>query len=201
MKKDFTGFVLAGGKSSRMKTDKAFLNFGGKTFLENAVEILKPNCENVRIVLNKSQTDFIEKLPAETSCIFDINENRGAPGGMHAAFTRCTTEFAVILAVDLPFVSIRAIGKLCEIARHSQHFSAFAAGRKNGELQPLCAVYRVEKCLPKLEKILSENDSASVKNFLETVNVKIITSENLSDDQNFLANVNSPQDFLKINNR
>lgn len=201
MKKDFTGFVLAGGKSSRMKTDKAFLNFGGKTFLENAVEILKPNCENVQIVLNKSQTHFTEKLPAETSYIFDIYENRGAPGGMHAAFTRCTTEFAVILAVDLPFVSIRAIGKLCEIARHSQHFSAFAAGQKNGELQPLCAVYQVEKCLPKLEKILSENDSASVKNFLETVNVKIIASENLSDDQNFLANVNSPQDFLKINNR
>ena len=106
MKEDFTGYILAGGKSSRMGRDKAFLKIGDKTFLENAVEILKPNCEQVKIVLNKSQNHFIEKLPDDISHIFDIYENRGAVGGIHAALQDCQTEFAVILAVDLPFVEI-----------------------------------------------------------------------------------------------
>ena len=39
--KNFTGYILSGGKSSRMGADKAFLKIGEKTFLENAVEILK----------------------------------------------------------------------------------------------------------------------------------------------------------------
>ncbi len=88
MKNDFTGYILAGGKSSRMGRDKAFLKIGEKTFLENAVEILKPNCDQVKIVLNKSQNHFIEKLPDGISHIFDIHENRGALGGIHAAFQR-----------------------------------------------------------------------------------------------------------------
>ena len=115
MRKRFTGYILAGGKSSRMGRDKAFLKIGEKTFLENAVEILTPVCKQVKIVLNKSQTHFIEKLPEGISHIFDIHENRGAVGGIHAAFQDCKTEFAVILAVDLPFVTSEAIEKLCEI--------------------------------------------------------------------------------------
>ena len=147
MKNDFTGYIFAGGKSSRMGADKAFLKIGEKTFLENAVEILKSNCDQVKIVLNKSQTHFIEKLPDGISYIFDIHENRGALGGIHAAFQDCETEFAVILAVDLPFVTSEAIEKLCEIILREKDFSAIVPRQTDGRFQPLCAVYRVKVIL------------------------------------------------------
>ena len=60
-RQNFTGYILAGGKSSRMKRDKAFLEIGGKTFLENAFSALAPNCKRVKIVLNPAQKHFIEK--------------------------------------------------------------------------------------------------------------------------------------------
>jgi molybdopterin-guanine dinucleotide biosynthesis protein A len=198
MKELFSGYILAGGKSSRMGTDKAFLKIGDKTFIENAVEILAPVCEQVIIVLNKSQTHFIEKLPAKTPHIFDIYENRGALGGIHAAFQDCRTEFAIILAVDLPFVAREAIGKLCEIISDEKDISAIVPRQNDGRLQPLCAVYKVENCLPKLEEILLTDNSASVRDFLETIEMKIVNAKNLGFNKNIFTNINSPKDFEKL---
>ena len=78
MENSFTGFVLAGGKSSRMGKDKAFLQIENETFLERAITTLSTVCENrVKIVLSQNQTNLIEKLPPNVSHIFDIFENRG----------------------------------------------------------------------------------------------------------------------------
>lgn len=194
----FEGFILSGGKSSRMGADKAFLKIGEKTFLENALETLEPNCEQVKIVLGKSQTHFIEKLPAGISYIFDIFENRGALGGIHAALKTCETGFAVILAVDLPFVTSEAIQKLCEIALDSKDFSAIVPRQNDKRLQPLAAVYRVKDCLPNLEEILSKNESASVRDFLETVKTNIIESKNLSLKNELFSNINNLSDYENL---
>lgn len=181
-----------------MGADKAFLKIGEKTFLENALETLTPVCKQVKIVLGKSQTHFIEKLPTGISYIFDIFENRGALGGIHAALKTCPTGFAVILAVDLPFVTSEAIQNLCEIARNSKDFSAIVPRQNDERLQPLAAVYRAKDCLPKLEEILSKNESVSVSKFLETLEVKIIESKSLSKKENLLKNINSPVDLQSI---
>ncbi|MEO6590008.1 MAG: molybdenum cofactor guanylyltransferase [Pyrinomonadaceae bacterium] len=195
MKIDFTSYILSGGKSSRMGTDKAFLKFGEKTFLENAVGILESNCENVKIVLNKSQNHFIEKLPDGVSHIFDIHENRGALGGIHAALQDCKTEFAIILAVDLPFVTSEAIEKLCVNISQEKDSSAIVPRQTDGKLQPLCAVYRAKDCRQKAEDILSKTDSASVRDFLETTNVKIIDSKSWAQNQNLFLNINFQSDY------
>ena len=196
MNAKFSGYVLAGGKSSRMKTDKAFLEFGGATFLERAASALKKVCKHrVKIVLNRSQTHFIERLPAEIPYLFDIFENRGALGGIHAALHDCRTDFAVILACDLPFVTSVAIEKLAEIALGGEEFAAIVPVQPDGRLQPLCAVYRVEKCLPELEKYLSENDSNAVKNFLNLIDAKFIEAYLPDADENLFFNVNHPSEY------
>ena len=195
MTNNFSGYVLAGGKSSRMGTDKAFLKIGDKTFLENAIDALKPSCKQVKIVLNKSQAHFIEKLSENINYIFDIYENRGALGGIHTALKDCVTEYAVILAVDLPFVDERAIKKLREIALRSKDFSAIVPRQNDGRLQPLCAVYRAKNCLSKLEEILSKNESTSVRDFLETIETKIIESVDLNKEPNLFLNVNYRREF------
>lgn len=193
---DFTGYILAGGKSSRMGTDKVFLKIGNKTFIENAVEILKLVCKDrIKIVLNPKQDHFIEKLPPNIPHIFDIFENRGALGGIHSALKNCETKFAIILAVDLPFVTKEAIDRLANIAIESKEFSAIVPQQNDGRLQPLCAIYQVENCLPKLEEFLSKNVSSAVHNYVESIGAKIIDIKILSSKQNFLANINTPQDF------
>lgn len=192
---NFTGYILAGGRSSRMGRDKAFLEIGKKTFLENSIEILAPVCGKIKIVLNKSQTHYSENLHGGVSYVFDIFENRGALGGIQAAFRDCRTELAVVLAVDLPLVTGEFINKLCEIISAGKDLSAVVPRQPDGRLQPLCAVYRVGKCLPKAEDILSRTASASMRDFLETLNVKTVAAEDLSENQDLFSNVNNPRDY------
>lgn len=195
---NFTGYVLAGGKSSRMNADKAFLEINGETFIERAVKNLTEVCENrVKIVLNRNQTHYIEKLPANIPHIFDNYENRGALGGIQTVLKDCETKYAVILAVDLPLVTSQNIEKLAEIALSSNKFVAYVPRQTDGRLQPLCAVYNARYCLAPLEDLLDQTDSASVRDFLEIIAPRIIEQNKLTvDDSNdIFFNVNRPADF------
>jgi len=193
MKSNFTGFVLAGGKSSRMGADKYALEIDGETFLERAVNVLQPVCETVRIVLNNDQN-----IETDQPVIRDIYKGRGALGGIHAALKDCETKFAVILAVDLPFVTTEAIENLTNIALASNKYIAFVPRQTDSRPQPLCAVYRAKYCLPTLEKLLGENDTASVQDFLDQILPKYIDANRLNNDERLLFNVNSPDDFQQV---
>lgn len=192
--RDFTGYILSGGKSSRMGMDKAFLEIGAKTFLENAVGILNPICEQIKIVINKSQIGFIEKFPDGVSFVFDRFDNRGALGGVHAALADCQTKFAVVLAIDLPFVTSEAIGTLCEVIADEKDFSAVVPRQLDGRMQPLCAIYCAPECLRHAKELLTNTDSASMRDFLQKIRIKIIDAESLGEE-NLFANINSPNDY------
>jgi molybdenum cofactor guanylyltransferase len=190
---NFTGFVLVGGKSSRMGVDKFALKFGGETFLERAVNTLKPICESVKIVLNQHQN-----IETNQPIVRDIYQKRGALGGIHAALKDCETKFAIILAVDLPFVKTEAIENLIKIALSSNKYLAYIPRQTDSRAQPLCAVYRAKYCLPTLEKLLNENNSASVRDFLKLIFSQYVEAHRLSADKNLLLNINRPADFEEI---
>lgn len=192
---DISGFVLAGGKSSRMKTDKAFLKFKDETFLEHAFKTLASLCKNTKIVINKNQKSKFEEAFPALDFVFDIYAMRGALGGIHAALKNCDTKFALILAVDLPFVTGETLEKLTGI---SDDFSAVVPRQTDERLQPLCAVYRVKDCLPKLEELLKTDDSASAQYFLRLVSPKIVEADSLSDNADVFFNVNDSQDFASL---
>ncbi len=195
---NLTGYVLAGGKSSRMGMDKAFLKFGGETFLTRAVKTLSTVCENrVKIIVNKVQTYFVEKLPADVPQIFDAYENRGALGGVHAALSDCQSGWVIILAVDLPHVTSEAIENLARIAFESKSFAAIVPIQTDGRPQPLCAVYQAKYCLPRLENLLNESAAASVKDFLELVPTRFVEQDELTTNvgEDLFFNVNRPSDL------
>ncbi|CAN5300322.1 molybdenum cofactor guanylyltransferase [soil metagenome] len=188
-----TGFVLAGGKSARMGADKFALEIDGETFLDRAVNVLSPVCKTVKIVLNDDQN-----IETKQPVIRDIYKERGALGGIHAALKNCETKFAVILAVDLPFVTTEALENLGNLAFASNKYIAVVPRQTDGRAQPLCAVYRSKYCLPTLEKLLMENNTASVRDFLGIIFPKYIEQNRLSENENLLLNINSPSDLYKI---
>ncbi len=192
---DLSGFILAGGKSSRMKTDKAFLKFQDATFLERAFKTLSPRCKITKIVINKYQKAQFEDAFPSSDLIVDLYHERGALGGIHAALKNCETDFAFILAVDLPFVTTETVKKLIEASSES---SATVPRQNNGRLQPLCAVYRAKACLPKLEELLEHDDSASVRDFLKLIDANIVEANLLGGDEKVLLNVNSPEDLSSL---
>jgi molybdenum cofactor guanylyltransferase len=131
---DVTAFVLAGGKSSRMGRDKAFLRLGEETLLSRALKMAGAVAGEVRIVGDTS------KFASFGQIIEDVYRDRGPLGGIHAALSSTTTELNLMLAVDLPFVGPEFLEYLIVRARESG--AIIAVPRAGSGLQPLCAVYR-----------------------------------------------------------
>jgi molybdenum cofactor guanylyltransferase len=134
-----TGFVLAGGKSSRMGEDKAALSLNGTTLLEHALAAIRPVCEPVFIIGARDR--YGEFGPGYE----DIVPGCGPLGGVHAALTHSETELNLIIAVDTPFLTPELLRYLAERAADASYM--IVAPRIAGYVQPLCAVYS-RKFLP-----------------------------------------------------
>ena len=129
-----TAFVLAGGKSSRMGQDKAFLQLGGCSLLARTLELARKVTPNSCIV--GSAAKFAVFAPV----VEDLYPECGPLAGIHAALTRTSTDLNLVLAVDLPFLEASFLNYL--ICQGHETSAAAVVPRAGGSLQPLCAVYR-----------------------------------------------------------
>lgn len=133
---DVTAFILAGGQSSRMGTEKAFLELEGQLLIDRMIGIAKTVAEQMRIVGPK------QKFAAFGQIALDIYQDRGPLGGIHAALNISRTEFNLVLAVDMPFVESHFLEYLLKQAVHNEALVTVPKTRDG--FQPLCACYRKE---------------------------------------------------------
>jgi phospholipid/cholesterol/gamma-HCH transport system ATP-binding protein len=134
---DVTAFILAGGKSTRMGSDKAFVTLDGRTLLARALELARSVTPDVRIVGDPAK--FARFGPV----VEDLFPECGPLGGIHAALRTSQTDLNLILAVDVPFVSTELLQYLIRRTRSSAAATVTVV-RASGGWQPLCAVYRRE---------------------------------------------------------
>ncbi len=90
---DVEGFILVGGRSSRMGTDKSRLQFGGQTSVERIAAELRPITARISLV-GPSRAGFGPDL----RIVPDTHQQWGALGGIHAALGACVSDWALIVA-------------------------------------------------------------------------------------------------------
>jgi molybdenum cofactor guanylyltransferase len=134
---DVAAFILAGGKSTRMGADKAFVTLDGRTLLARALEVARSVTTDVRIVGDAA------KYAAFAPVVEDVFCGCGPLGGIHAALRASQAELNLILAVDVPFASRTFLQYLITRARNSPSMMVTVARTSEG-WQPLSAVYRRE---------------------------------------------------------
>jgi molybdopterin-guanine dinucleotide biosynthesis protein A len=134
---DLTAFILAGGKSTRMGADKAFVTLDGHTLLSQALDLARSVTPDVRIVGDPA------KFAPFALVVEDVFRGCGPLAGIHAALRSSQTELNLILAVDVPFVSPALLQYLIKRARSSTS-AAVTIAQAGGGWQPLCAIYRRE---------------------------------------------------------
>src|ERR1700721_1911296 len=138
------GFLLAGGKSTRMGADKVFLEFGGQTLLQRALAVVATVCDGVTIVGDPAK--FAEyqaakrEAPTYELVVADVFPGCGPLGGIHAALAHSSAALNLMLAVDMPFVSTDLLVFLFDAAENND--ATITVPRTSKGLQPLCAVYR-----------------------------------------------------------
>jgi molybdenum cofactor guanylyltransferase len=203
------GFLLAGGKSSRMGVDKAFLVLDGQTLLERALGVLATVCESVTIVGEpakfagyatfKSAKSGAAKseISKQEPVVADIFPGCGPLAGIHAALAHSTVELNLMLAVDMPFVSKELLAFLFAAAEEGG--AVITVPRTSKGLQPLCAVYRHE-FLTVAEQALRVG-RYKIDAAFAGVSIREIDAAKLAAagfmERNFF-NVNTPEDRLAV---
>ena len=132
--RDLSAFVLAGGQSSRMGADKAFVEFHGESLLARALALARSVTPEVLIVGERA------RFAAFAPVIEDVYPGHGPLGGIHAALAASASELNLVLAVDTPLLTPPLLRFLVEQARAST--AVVTVPRVAGGFQPLCAVYR-----------------------------------------------------------
>jgi molybdenum cofactor guanylyltransferase len=183
-----TAFILAGGKSSRMGADKAFLELGGRTLLAQALEVAGTVTPLVRLLGDQ------KKFTAFGAVIEDIYPGRGPLGGIHAALMSTTTDFNLMMAVDLPFIGTEFLRYLVAQAEGSN--AAATVPRAGGIVQPLCAVYRKEFAGVAGSSLLAGKNK--IGTLFNVVNTRVIEEEELTSAGfkiEIFRNLNTPAEW------
>lgn len=165
-----TGFILAGGKSTRMGTDKAFIEFEGRTLLARALDLARSVTPSVRIAAAG------EKFAPFAPLVEDIFRERGPLGGIHAALRASKTELNFMLAVDMPFVSALFLQYLISEARTAAAATVIVP-RSEGRRQPLCAVYRPQFADLAEQALLAGHNR--IDSLFDVVETRVIEEEEL----------------------
>lgn len=186
---EIEGFVLVGGKSSRMGRDKAALILNGRSFAEQVAQALLSVAERVNLVGAKDVDSSLKY-----ASVPDVYREWGALGGLHAALAACRAEWAAVVACDLPFVT----GELFErLASLREEFEAIAPLQEDGRVQPLCALYRTDACR-EAARLLIEEGERRPRALLQKVRARVVAWEEIADlegAQLFFRNVNTPEDY------
>ena len=195
---DRAAFVLAGGQSTRMGADKAFVQLEGCTLLAHALALAKSVTPDVRIVGSP------EKFAAFGEVVEDEFPQHGPLAGIHAALRASSSELNLMLAVDMPFVEVPFLEYLFqEAARHES--AMVTIPRATGAWQTLCAVYR-KPFADLAEQALRQGKNKIDPLFRETtiqiLDEPALTKHNFS--LNMFRNVNTPEELeeaarLRIN--
>lgn len=189
-----TGFVLAGGKSSRMGTDKAILSLHGNTLLEQTKAILEQVCAKVFILGSRAPYGQFGE------CIEDIFVDCGPLGGIHAALSGSSTPYSLITAVDTPFINAEFFSYMIERALNSS--AIVTAPRVGGVVQPACAVFSRD-FLPLAEAALKAG-KYKVEPVFPRDRTLLLTEADwgqFAKAGEMFENLNTPEDFERAQQR
>lgn len=143
------GFVVSGGKSSRMGRDKALLPYGESTLLEHAIATTRRVTDDTAILAGpvRRYEGFGLAVVEDAVC------GAGPLGGLYSALLSASVagrERIFWLAVDLPLVPAEFLASLtAELDR-----ADVAMARSDRGLEPLCAGFRTEPTLARVRKAL-----------------------------------------------
>ena len=194
-----SGFILAGGVSSRMGRDKALLDFGGIPLILHTARLLEPLVRDATVV---GTPDRYEKLGlraiADDAKLIDAAAGAGAGplAGIASALAATHSPWNLIVACDLPYLSAEWLDWLLSRAVRS-HAKAVIPRTEHG-IEPLAALYRRECAAPiaaafarGVRKVSEAVDELRIE-FVQPLEWRRVVASEL-----ILQNMNVPGDYEK----
>lgn len=183
--------ILAGGLSSRMGTNKAFVKVGGQPIIERIIERVKGLGDEIVIIANNTDPYKHLGLPIRS----DLIPGKASLGGLYTALASTQADYTLVLSCDHPFLNPDLLRYLIDLR---DGYDVVAPLSADGYLQALHAVYS-KACLEPIHKRLEANQ-LKIISFFPDVRVRKVTISEIEqfDPQHLsLINVNRPEDLAQ----
>ncbi len=185
---NYSLLLLAGGKSSRMGTNKAELLYEGRTFLENLIEKAKT------LRIEQIYLSGYQKAGEDIQVVYDIYPEIGPLGGLHAGLMAAKTEYCLVLPIDVPQIPKNFLEELLKF--HEQEVvnkEKPMLAEREGFVEPLIGIYPVSM-VSYIEKRIAAQRLSVFRMIQEWGCVAFKTD--VPEEQ--LANINTKEDYEKL---
>ena len=189
--------ILAGGKSRRIKGNKALIRLGDKPLLLHVVEKVFGSTHETVVVIGKN--DELDKyasfLPSKVTILKDTMEGKGPLVGIVTGMQKMRSEYTVILPCDSPFIKREVIEHLF---KRAQGADAAIPQWPNGNIEPLHAVYKISTSIPAAETALRKDELLIVDMIKRLDKVVYMNTDELKKfDQELITffNINNQEDL------
>ena len=181
-------FILAGGKSRRMGSDKGLVNFKGEPMILHIIRVLeKLKMPTSIISSNKAYVKFGKPVYQ------DLIPDKGPLGGLYTALELSSSPMIILLACDMPSINVNALSRLIEMATSGK----MVVSTDSRQISPLLACY--PRSLKKTVKKALLEDELKMLDFVSNQSYKIL---DLAVEENILVlqNLNTKEELLAAEN-
>lgn len=192
LKRKLSLAIIAGGESQRMGRDKAFVQLGGLTLIERVIASSAELGQAETILITNKPADYAHlKLPMFP----DALPGKGSLGGIYTALLQAQSEFVLVLACDMPFISEDLLRfMITRIDRDTD----IIAPRVNGYPQALHAIYR-KTCIEPIRQQLEDNRLKIIR-FYAGMRLRYLDEPDYAPydpDGRCFANLNTPEELAE----
>ena len=174
-----TGIILAGGKSSRMGTDKGLLPYNGKLFIEHIIDAMRPLTNDMLIVSNNPNYDQF-KIPR----VEDLIPDAGPLAGVYTGLSHSNTTDNLVLSCDVPLIQTTI---LTQLISGNDNLHDIIQVASQGKTMPLIALYK--KPCSSTFKTLLENGERRLRTAVSHMKTKTIALKPELDP--YVKNINN----------
>lgn len=189
------GIVLAGGRSRRMGTDKAALEWDGEPMLARVVRIMSERCTPVYVVAPEKSAAFRGLFGTggpEATWVTDEEPDSGPVAGLAAGLAAAAAHgaaWAFVCATDMPMISIELVE---ELLRGVTPSTQAVIARDTQRDHPMAGVYRTD-----VAPVLAELSAGGERRMLAVLDA-LVTHRVAVSDPVWLTNVNAPEDLHRL---
>lgn len=184
--------ILAGGKSSRMGTEKGLIEIDGLRMIEKVINAVKPIAHEIIIIANNNNYDYLGY-----KVYSDLIKESGPIAGIYTALNYSETEKNLIISCDIPFINTQLLSYILENSGGCE----IAVPVHEGRTEPLCAIYTKASAAKFKDLILQKTlKMHNVLNHFLTKQI-FISERQAFYNSNLFTNINTPTELNKQKER
>ncbi|MFC1786798.1 molybdenum cofactor guanylyltransferase [Halobacteriota archaeon] len=194
-----SGIILAGGKSTRINTNKSMAQIGNKKMIEHVRDNLSGIVGEVLVVAGDiGQREKISTVICGVSLTHDPIVGYGPVAGILAGLQSSKGDYAMVVACDMPFVNPDVVDFLFSLA---EGYDAVVPRYSDDNIEPLHAIYKRNSTIKACESAIERDDRRIVSPLNALSRVKYVSIEKIKEidpELRTFINVNTTEDLERI---